>query len=73
MENYIKLIEGIKLDISNSNITSKEEYYKQYLGSNGVVKQVYNKLKEIPSEKRKEAGELLRGLKEYVENYYEKI
>lgn len=70
MENYIKLIEEIKLDIGNSIITSKEEYREKYLGINDVIKKVYNKLKEIPAEERKEAGELLSGLKKFVEDKY---
>lgn len=75
MENYIKLIEGIKLSINNTIISSKdelEEYRKQYLGANGILKQTFQELKQVPVEKRKEAGELLRGLKECAENYYEK-
>lgn len=75
MKNYIETIEKYKVQIENYIISSKdelEEYRKQYLGANGILKQTFQELKQVPVEKRKEAGELLRGLKECAENYYEK-
>ena len=75
MENYKSIIEQHKVQIGNYIISSKdqlEEYRKKYLGANGVVKQVYNQLKQVPAENRKQAGELLRELKNLAENYYEK-
>ncbi len=74
MKNYKKLIEKYKVEIGDYIISSKdqlEEYRKKYLGANGIIKQVYNQLKQVPVENRKEAGELLRGLKECAENKYE--
>lgn len=76
MKNYIETIEKYKVQIENYIISSKdelEEYRKQYLGANGILKQTFQELKQVPVEKRKEAGELLRGLKECAENYYEKM
>lgn len=75
MKNYIETIEKYKVQIENYIISSKdqlEEYRKQYLGANGILKQTFQELKQVPVEKRKEAGELLRGLKECAESYYEK-
>jgi len=75
MENYKSIIEQHKVQIGNYIISSKdqlEEYRKKYLSANGVVKQVYNQLKQVPAENRKQAGELLRELKYLAENYYEK-
>jgi phenylalanyl-tRNA synthetase alpha chain len=74
MENYKKLIEKYKVEIGDYIISSKdqlEEYRKKYLGVNGILKQVFQELKQVPVEKRKEAGELLRGLKDCAENKYE--
>ena len=76
MENYKIAIEKYKVEIGDYIISSKEqleEYRKLYLGANGILKQTFQELKQVPVEKRKEAGELLRGLKECAENYYEKM
>jgi phenylalanyl-tRNA synthetase alpha chain len=75
MENYKSIIEQHKVQIGNYIISSKdqlEEYRKQYLGANGILKQTFQELKQVPAEKRKEAGELLRSLKDCAENKYEK-
>ena len=73
MENYIKLIEGIKLSINNTIISSKdqlEEYRKQYLGANGILKQTFQELKQVPAEKRKECGSKLNELKIHLETFF---
>lgn len=74
MKNYKELIDKYKVEIENNIISSKdelEEYRKQYFGAKGVLKQIFQELKQVPTEKRKEAGELLKGLKECAENNYE--
>jgi phenylalanyl-tRNA synthetase alpha chain len=75
MENYKIAIEKYKVEIGDYIISSKEqleEYRKKYLGANGILKQVFNQLKQVPVDNRKEAGELLKGLKDCAENKYEK-
>jgi phenylalanyl-tRNA synthetase alpha chain len=75
MENYKIAIEKYKVEIGDYIISSEEqleEYRKKYLGANGILKQVFNHLKQVPVDNRKEAGELLRGLKDCAENKYEK-
>jgi len=40
----------------------------EYLGSKGIVKELFKKIKEVPKEERKEFGKKLNELKEFIES-----
>lgn len=48
-----------------------EELRIKYLGRNGLVTPLMQKMKEIPNEQKAEAGKLLNGLKQFVESEIE--
>jgi phenylalanyl-tRNA synthetase alpha chain len=75
MENYIQLIEDIKNKVDNIVISSLEDlesYRVEYLGANGVLKETFSVLKQVPVEYRREYGSKLNELKIYLETFYEK-
>ncbi len=74
MENYIQLIEDIKNKVNSIVISSKEDlesYRVEYLGTNGIFKQTFQSLKQVPVEYRKECGSKLNELKIHLETFYE--
>lgn len=68
-------IAKIREKIQSETIKSKEalEHFRiQYLGSKGVMKELFGELKEVASEHKKEAGQLLNHLRMDLEGLYEK-
>lgn len=63
-------IEETKLAISNFEITdlsSAEAFRIHFLGSKGVMKDLFSELKNVPNEEKKEAGLLLNSLRQFAE------
>ncbi|MBC7553629.1 MAG: phenylalanine--tRNA ligase subunit alpha [Taibaiella sp.] len=54
-----------------ANAAELEEYRIRFLGTKGIVKQVFGEMKTVPAEQRKEAGQLLNGLKQLAEAKYD--
>jgi phenylalanyl-tRNA synthetase alpha chain len=48
-----------------------ETYRIRFLGTKGIVKQIFGEMKNVPAEQRKEAGQLLNGFKQLAEEKYE--
>jgi phenylalanyl-tRNA synthetase alpha chain len=67
IEAYRKEIEGI--DISNSQ--ELEEYRIKFLGTKGVVKNLFGEMKSVPAEKKKEFGLVLNDFKLLAETKYD--
>jgi phenylalanyl-tRNA synthetase alpha chain len=47
-----------------------EQYRIRFLGTRGIVKQVFGEMKNVPAEQRKEAGQLLNAFKLLAEEKY---
>jgi phenylalanyl-tRNA synthetase alpha chain len=48
-----------------------EAYRIKYLGTKGIVKQVFGEMKHVPAEQKKEAGQVLNAFKQLAEAQYE--
>src|SRR5690606_39116944 len=66
MENLHTLINNLKEEIANFSSDEKnaDEIFRiKYIGSNGLVKSLMGKMKEVPPENKKEVGKELNELK----------
>jgi phenylalanyl-tRNA synthetase alpha chain len=76
MEQLLKQIEEYKKEISiftSADDKLVEEFRIKYLGTKGVVKSIMGEMKNIPVERKKEAGQLLNEFKLFVETKYDKL
>ncbi len=63
-------IDKIKSEISTVNIANKQEaedFRIKYLGSKGLLKDLFADLKEVPNDQKKEVGQLLNSLRQEAE------
>ncbi|AAC07051.1 phenylalanine--tRNA ligase subunit alpha [Aquifex aeolicus] len=68
MEKLDKILEELKLLLSSvSSLKELQEVRSKFLGSKGVIKELLKKIKEVPSEERKEYGKRVNLLKEEAE------
>jgi len=69
-------IATIKADISGVQIkdtAALEAFRIQYLGSKGIVKQLFTELKEVPNEEKRAVGQLLNDLRISTETIFEEL
>ena len=64
---YKKEIDGL---VSNG-AESLEAYRIKFLGTKGIVKNLFTEMKNVPAEKKKEFGQILNEFKQLAENKYE--
>ena len=67
-------IEEYKKEINNITISTPEEMEQfriRFLGSKGIVKNLFGEMKTVPADKRKEAGQILNDFKLLAENKFE--
>lgn len=64
---YKKEIEGL----ASNGADSLEAYRIKYLGSKGIVKNLFTEMKNVPAEKKKEFGQVLNEFKLLAEKKYE--
>jgi phenylalanyl-tRNA synthetase alpha chain len=50
-----------------------EDYRIKYLGTKGIVKQIFGEMKNVPVEQKKEAGQVLNAFKQLAEAKYEEF
>ncbi len=63
-----KLKEEVKRDLERvKNKEDLEEFRIKYLGRKGILRELFEKLKDIEPEKRKEWGKLLNEVKDFIE------
>src|ERR1700748_1209090 len=75
MESMKTRIEALTQEINATVPASKEEleaYRIKYLGTKGLVKEVFGGMKDVAAENKKEAGQILNAFKQYAEAHYEK-
>src|SRR5215212_4181707 len=67
IEGYRKEIEGIQI----SNAQELEEFRIKYLGTKGIVKNLFGEMKSVPAERKKEFGQVLNDFKQFTEARFE--
>ena len=73
MEALIKQIDDHKKEISSVTATTAEEteaFRIKYLGTKGLLKEIMGQMKDVPTEKKREAGQLLNEFKLFTEEKY---
>ncbi len=73
MEALLIQIEELKKEIAAFNGGDAEAFRIKYLGSKGLVKSLMGEMKQVPAEKKKEAGQLLNEFKLFTEERYEAL
>ncbi len=73
MEQLVQQIEGLKKEITSYIDTDAESFRIKYLGSKGIVKAIMGEMKNVASENKKEAGQLLNEFKIFTEKKYEEL
>ena len=48
-----------------------EQFRIEFLGSKGILKDLYGELKNVPNEQKKEVGQLINGLRQLAEDTYQ--
>jgi len=76
MEELLQQVDLYKKEIENfigENGDTAEAFRIKFLGTKGIVKNLMQEMKNVPSEKKKEAGLLLNDLKQTAELKYETL
>jgi len=74
MEGLISQIEDYRREISGlqiSNPQQLEEYRIRFLGTKGIVKNLFGEMKSVPADKKKEFGQVLNEFKQVAEAKYQ--
>lgn len=67
-------VEQLKAEIEKFEVNSKEtleQYRIAFLGSKGAVKGLFTELKEVPNEEKREAGQLVNGLRQFAQDKFD--
>lgn len=56
---------------SPANAAELEDFRIRFLGTKGIVKQVFGEMKNVPADQRKDAGQLLNAFKQLAEGKFE--
>jgi len=76
MESLKAHIEALTEEIKACHPANAEEleaYRIRFLGTKGIVKEVFGKMKEVPADRKKEAGQVLNAFKQLAEAHYERF
>ena len=71
LQEQLKAYEADIISFTPADASELETYRIKYLGSKGIVKQVFGEMKNVPGEQKKEAGQLLNSFKQLAEAKYE--
>ena len=74
MEQLIQQIEGYKQEIEQLQVEDPkalEDYRIRFLGSKGIVKNLFSELRNIPGEQKKNFGQALNEFRQFAESKYE--
>lgn len=74
MQNMIDTIEHSKSEISAFSITDAatlEQFRIRFIGSKGLIKQLFGDLKLVPNEEKRAVGQLLNDLRQHAEDRFE--
>ncbi|MBN8878580.1 MAG: phenylalanine--tRNA ligase subunit alpha [Sphingobacteriales bacterium] len=76
MESLLQQIGAYKKEISSFTATDEkqvEEFRIKYLGTKGLVKAVMGEMKNVPTDRKKEFGQVLNDFKVFAEQKYEEL
>jgi phenylalanyl-tRNA synthetase alpha chain len=74
MEQLLQQIAAYKQEIENqptNGADSLEAFRIKFLGTKGIVKNLFTEMKNVPADKKKEFGQILNEFKQLAENKYE--
>jgi phenylalanyl-tRNA synthetase alpha chain len=74
MNELIQQIEGYRHEIEQLQVEdprSLEDYRIRFLGSKGIVKNLFGELRNIPNEQKKDFGQVLNEFRQFAESKYE--
>ena len=74
MEQLLQQIEQYRQEIAAivpNGAESLEAYRIRFLGTKGIVKQLFTEMKNVPGDKKKEFGQVLNEFKQLAESTYE--
>ena len=75
MEQLLQQIETYKQEINNQpeqGADALETYRIKYLGTKGIVKNLFTEMRNVPADKKKEFGQILNEFKQLAEAKYER-
>ena len=73
MEELLEKLESYRNEINATEISSAdaaEVYRIRFLGTKGIVKNLFQEMKNVPAEKKKEFGQILNEFKQLAESKY---
>lgn len=76
MDSLLKQIEAYKAEIAAwtaADAKIAEDFRIKYLGTKGLMKSIMGEMKNVPADKRKEAGQILNEFKVFTEGKYEEL
>jgi len=71
LQEQIKTYEQEIAATTPANAAELEAYRIKFLGTKGIVKEIFGEMKNVPKEEKKDAGQLLNGFKLMAEAKYE--
>ena len=76
MEQLLQQIDSYKKEIeafNRADAKAVEEFRIKWLGTKGLVKTIMGEMKNVPNERKKEAGQILNEFKIFTESKYEEL
>ncbi len=73
MEQLLQQIDELKKEINSFNEGDAEVFRIKYLGSKGLLKTIMGEMKNVATENKKQAGQLLNEFKLFTEAKYEQL
>ncbi len=74
MEELLEKLNSYRKEIDDTKINgaeAAEAYRIRFLGTKGIVKNLFQEIKNVPAEKKKEFGQILNEFKQHAESKYE--
>ena len=74
MEELLEKLEGYRKEIRESELDgadAAETYRIRFLGTKGIVKNLFQEMKQVPPERKKEFGQILNDFKQLAESKYD--
>jgi phenylalanyl-tRNA synthetase alpha chain len=69
-EKIVKLLEEVKVTKIHTQ-SELEQFRIKFLGSKGIVKDLFNDLKLVPNEEKREAGQILNNFRNELDSFYQ--
>src|ERR1700684_3925443 len=76
MEELLEKLDTYRKEIIDTEISSAdaaEAYRIRFLGTKGIVKNLFQEMKNVPADKKKEFGQILNEFKQLAETKYESV